>query len=255
MKQMRSSVLFVGLFFMISGPVFAQASCPTETKPPEQAKPIEQTKPTENKTKPSKPEKKSEKPKPATYLKVDLIHGDFGLYGYDYYFNDLNFEIENHWSRPHGGFAGFSVGYRKEDFSSSEYGHFINGKVFWKAEGHGFYFKPGVGAEWGKPSPRFEQTHFHYNGVELISYERIYLERNAWMPVGTKNTGMLNPFFELGIGQKAGLFLFEGGTRIGYNKFVTDTFQFKNGSLTFQGLNGQYKFVPTLYIGIGLKLF
>ncbi len=237
---MGEATLFVVLFFMVNGPVFAQASGPAETKL------VEQTKQTENKTK---------KPKPATYLKANVIHGDFGLYGYRYYFNDLNFEIEHHWSKRHLGLAGFSIGYRKEDFSSSDYGHFLNSKVFWKAEKHGFYFKPGIGGEWGKPSPRFERTRFHYRGVELISYERIYLERNAWMPVGVKNTGTLNPFFELGIGQKAGPVLFEGGARIGYDKFVISTFQFKNDNLTFQGVSRQYKLIPTLYVGVGLKLF
>ncbi len=229
---------------MINGPIFAQSQEPAETKP------ADQTKPTENKTKESKPKK----PKSATYIKTDLIHGNFDLYGYGYYFNDLNFEIEHHWPERHLSLSGFSIGYRKEDFSNADYGHFLNSKVFWKVEKRGFYFKPGVGAEWGKPSPRFEQTHFHYSGVKLVSYERIYLERNAWMPVGVKNTGTLNSFFELGIGQKVGPFLFEGGTRIGYDKFVIDTFQFKNGDLVFQGLSREYKFVPTLYIGIGLKL-
>lgn len=229
---MRNILLAIVSLFLISEPVFAQSIKPTdETKRP------------------------SGKLKSGTYLKTELIHGDFGLYGYDYRFNDLELEIESHWAKQHGGLSGFSVGYRKEDFSSSDYGHFVNGKVFWKAEKRGFYFKPGIGAEWGKPSYRFEQTKFNYDGAELISYQRIYLERNAWMPVGVKNTGALNPFFELGIGQKAGPFIFEGGARVGYDKFVVNIFQFQNGDLTFQGLNGEYKFVPTLYVGIGVKLF
>lgn len=223
----KIALVFVSLL-LISGPVFAQTTKST---------------------------KKSEKPKSGTYLKTELIHGDFGLYGFDYYFNDLGFEIESHWVKQHGSLAGFSVGYRKEDFSSSSYGHFLNSKVFWKAEKGGFYFKPGVGAEWGKPSYRFEQTKFNYSGTELVSYERIYLSRNAWMPVGVKNTGTLNPFFELGVGQKVGPFIFEGGARIGHGKFVINTFQFQNGDLIFQNLSGKHKFVPTLYVGIGLKLF
>lgn len=202
-----------------------------------------------------KQSKKSGKIKSGTYLKMELIHGDFGLYDFDYYFNDLGLEIESHWTKRHVGLSGFSVGYRKEDFSSSEYGHFINGQVFWKAEKRGFYFKPGVGAEWGKPSYRFEQTKFSYNDTELISYRRIYRERNAWMPIGVKDTGMLNPFFEFDIGQKTGPFIFEGGARIGYGKFVINTFQFQNDDLMAQNLKGEHKFVPTLYVGIGVRLF
>ena len=190
-----------------------------------------------------------------TYFKVNVIYGDLNIYGFDYYFNDLALEIENHWAKRHGGLSGFSVGYRKEDLSSSEYGHFINGKFFWKAEKRGFYFKPGIGAEWGKPSHRFEQTKFNYSGTELVSYQRIYLNRNAWMPVGVKGTGTLNPFFELGVGQKTGPFIFEGGARIGYGKFVVNTFQFQNGDLVSQELRGGHNFVLTLYLGIGLRLF
>lgn len=242
MRDMRSAAVFVTLFLTMMNPVFAQSPEPAKTKP------AGQTKQAENKT-------KTNKPKPATYLKAYLIHGDFELHGFNYHFNDLDFEVEHYWTGRHLGLAGFAIGYRKEDFSSADYGHFLNSKVFWKAEKNGFYFKPGVGAEWGKPSPRFEQTHFRYTGVKLVSYERIYLERNAWMPVGVKNTGILNPFFEIGIGQKAGPVIFEGGTRIGYDKFVTDTFQLKDGYLTFQSLNGTYDFVPTLYVSIGFKMF
>lgn len=231
---MRKSALLFVCLFLINGPLFAQSTKPTEK---------------------AKQTKKSQKTKSGTYLKMELIHGDFGLYDFDYYFNDLGFEIENHWAKRHGGLSGFSVGYRKEDFSSSEYGHFINGKFFWKVDKRGFYFKPGVGVEWGKPSYRFEQTKFSYSDTELISYRRIYRERNAWMPIGVKDTGMFNPFFDFSIGQKAGLFIFEGGARIGYDKFVVNIFQFQNGNLVFQGLNGEYKFVPTIYVGVGLKLF
>ena len=241
MISTRSTVLFAVLFFVINSQAFAQEAKPIGDK--------------SNVTKKIDKVKKIEKPESATYFKIELIHGDFDLYGNNYYFNDLGLEIENHWARQHGSLAGFSVGYRKEDFSSASYGHFINGKVFWEVSKNKFYFKPGVGAEWGKPSPRFERTRFNYSGKELISYQRTYLERNAWMPVGVKNTGTFNPFFELSIGQKVGLFLFEGGARIGYDKFITNTFQFRNGDLIFQGLNGEYKFVPTLYIGIGLKMF
>lgn len=228
-------------------PLFLAVTCPLFAQSPEPAaKPAEPTEQVENKTKPKKP---------ATYLKAYLVHGDFGLYGFSYKFNDLDFEIEHSWSKRHLGLAGFAVGYRKEDFSSADYGHFLNSKVFWKAEKNGFYFKPGIGAEWGKPSPRFEQTHFHYSGVNLISYERIYMERNAWMPVGVKNTGTLNPFLELGVGRKLGPVVLESGTRIGYAKFVVNTFQFKNGNLIFQGLSRSHNFVPTLYMGIGFKMF
>ena len=243
---MRKIVFLSVLFFVVSNPLFAQTSKPVTLKPTKQA---------ETKTKPVKPEKKSENPKSGTYLKIILIHGDFKLYNYGYDFNDLNVEIERHWAKQHLGLGGFSIGYRKEDFSAAEYGHFFNSKVFWKAEKRGFYFKPGIGGEWGKPSPRFEQTQFHYKGTELVSYERISLKRNVWMPVGVKNTGTLNPFAELGIGQKWGPAIFEGGARIGYVKFSVNTFQFKNGDLTFQGLNGEYKIAPTLYVGIGLKMF
>lgn len=230
---MRKIVLVFVALLLVSGPAFAQSV-------------------KDNKEKQSK---KSVKIKSGTYLKMELIHGDFGLYDFDYYFNDLDLEIENHWTKRHVGLSGFSVGYRKEDFSSAEYGHFINGQVFWKAEKRGFYFKPGVGVEWGKPSYRFEQTKFNYSGSELISYRRIYRERNAWMPIGVKDTGMLNPFFDFSIGQKAGPFIFEGGARIGYGKFVINTFQFQSGNLTSQELSERHNFVPALYMGVGVKLF
>lgn len=231
---MRKIVLALVPLFLISGSVFAQT-----TKSADEAK---------------KP-KKIEKARPGAYLKTKLIHGDFGLYGFDYYFNDLGLEIENHWAKRHGSLSGFSVGYRKEDFSSSSYGHFLNSKVFWKAEKSRFYLKPGIGIEWGKPSYRFEQTKFNYSGAELISYQRIYLDRNAWMPVGVNGTGTLNSFFELGVGQKTKLFIFESGVRIGYGKFIVKTFQFKNGDLISQSFSGEHKFVPTVYVEIGLKLF
>lgn len=230
---MRKIVLVFVALLLISGPAFAQSV-------------------KDNKEKQSK---KSQKIKSGTYFKANIIHGDFSIYDFDYYFNDLDLEIENHWAKRHVGLSGFSVGYRKEDFSSAEYGHFINGQVFWKAEKRGFYFKPGVGVEWGKPSYRFEQTRFSYSGSELVSYWRIYRERNAWMPIGVKDTGMLNQFLELGVGQKIGVFLFESGARIGYDKFMTNTFQFQNGDLISQDLSGKYKFVPTLYVGVGIKLF
>ncbi len=240
---MKKTLLLAALFLLSRCPLHAQTPVPDTKK---QAVKTEKT---------AKADKKKENPKPGTYLKVILIHGDFKIYSYGYEFNDLNFEIENHWSKQHVGLAGFSIGYRKEDFSAAEYGHFFNSKVFWKAEKKGFYFKPGIGGEWGKPSPRFEQTRFNYKGKELVSYERIYLKRNAWMPIGVQNTGTLNPFVELGIGQKVGPAIFEGGARIGYDKFTVHTFQFQNGNLIFQGLNGEYKFVPTLYFGLGLKMF
>lgn len=235
---MRKIVPVLVSLLLISGSAFAQSTKDNTTK--------------DNKDKQSP---KSGKIKSGTYFKVNIIHGDFDLYGFDYYFNDLELEVENHWVHRHAGLSGFSVGYRKEDFSSSGYGHFVNGQVFWKAEKRGFYFKPGIGVEWGKPSYRFEQTKFNYSGTELVSYERIYLERNAWMPVGVKNTGTLNPFFEFGVGQKMGPFIFEGGARVGYGKFVINTFQFQNGYLVSQNLNGEHKFAPTFYAGIGLKLF
>lgn len=261
-------VIFLLLVVFGSGSAFAQTADQTsgvvdeqkenESEANNEAKPQESVEPAEPEP-PQVPEPLvpvvSKKVKSATYLKAIIIHGDLGLYGYRYYFNDMNFEVEHHWSKRHLGLSGFSIGLRKESFSSADFGYFLNSKVFWKAEKHGFYFKPAIGGEWGKPSSRFEQTLFHYNGAILVFYERIYRERNAWMPVGVQNTGSLNPFFELGIGQKAGLFIFEGGARIGYDKFLINTFQFKNGDLTFQGLSGEYNFVPTLYFGIGLKLF
>lgn len=245
---MRKTVFFVVLFLLSRCPIHAQTPTPATPKPAVVK--------TENKNKSVvRAEKKLENPSSGTYLKVLLIHGNFSLYKHNYNFNDLNFEIERHWPRQHLGLRGFAVGYRKEDFSASEYGHFFNSKIFWKAEKKGFYFKPGIGGEWGKPSPRFERTNFTYKDTVLVSYERISLQRNAWMPAGVQNTGTLNPFLELGIGQKAGPVLFEGGARIGYDKFIVNTFQFKNGDLVFQGMNGEYKLVPTLYVGIGLKMF
>ncbi len=246
---MKKSVVFLLPLLVMCGPVFAQTTQQTDVQTV--AVPVQDVAVVQQPEQPTE----SKPPKPGTYFKVQVSHGDFDLYGSNYRFNDLAVEIEEHWAKRHAGFAGFSVGYRKEDFAAGDYGHYVNGKFFWKAETHGFFVKPGLGVEWGKPSPRFEQTSFTYKSGALASYRRVYIERNAWMPVGVKDTGTLYPFFDVSIGQKVGPLLLEAGTRVGIDKFIVDTFQFNNGSLVFQGLDGEYRFVPTVYVGVGVRLF
>lgn len=191
--------------------------------------------------------------KSGTYLKGEFVHGDFGLYGHEIYFNDLSLGVEHFWAKRHGSLSGFSFGYRKEDFTTADTGHFFNGKVLWKF-GSGFYLKPAIGVEWGKPSLRFEKT--FYDEKTGLSYVHTTLIRNAWLPVGVRDTGALYMVMDISIGRKAGLFIFEAGARAAHNKFGISVFELdKGGNLKFQSFRSEYKFIPTLFVSVGLKMF
>lgn len=191
--------------------------------------------------------------KSGTYLKGEFIHGDFNLYGHEIYFNDLGLGVEHFWVKRHGGLSGFSFGYRKEDFTTADTGHFFNGKVLWRL-GSRFYLKPAIGVEWGKPSLRFEQT--SYNEKIGLSYTHTTLIRNAWLPIGVRDTGTLNMIMDASVGYKAGPFLFEAGARATHSKFGVSAFELnKGGNLKFQSFRSEYKFVPTLFVGIGIRMF
>ncbi|OGM98258.1 MAG: hypothetical protein A2915_04035 [Candidatus Yanofskybacteria bacterium RIFCSPLOWO2_01_FULL_41_34] len=204
----------------------------------------------------SSKDKNFQKENSGTYVKTELIRGNFDLYGNNYRFNDFWIGIEHYMARNRLTISGFSFGYKKEDFSSSNYGHFVNGKLFWKFKTRWFDFKPGVGMEWGKPSPRFEHTNFKYSGDKLVSYERVYLERNANVPFDIKSTGLAGLFFETGLSRKAGPMMFEGGARFGINGFVVNEFYFSDdGNLDFQSSKKERNLIPVLYIGVGIKIF
>ena len=204
----------------------------------------------------SSKDKNFQKENSGTYIRTELIRGNFDLYGNSFRFNDLWAGIEHYMARSRLTISGFSFGYRKEDFSSSNYGHFVNGKLFWRFKVGGFNLKPGVGVEWGKPSLRFEHTNFKYFGDKLVSYERVYLERNANVPFDIKGTGLVGLFFEAGLSRKAGPMMFEGGARFGINGFVVNRFYFlDDGNLDYQSSKKERNLMPVLYAGVGIKIF
>lgn len=193
---------------------------------------------------------------PATYLKGGISYGNFTVDPYQFLFVDLDVTVEHNWKRRHGGLAGFSVGYRKEDLSMLGFGNFFRGMVFWDINTHhSFSVKPEVGMEWGQPSSRFNKTRFRHNGDTLVSYRYVYLDQNSWMPIGVDGSGTLYPVFQIGVSRKTGRLLFEGGLRLNYDKFGFITDKFDNNRLIQQTLIEEYKFIPTLFVGIGLKLF
>jgi hypothetical protein len=205
--------------------------------------------------------------KSGTYLKAGLAHWqgnifsrgsltnwDVDLFGADYNLTSVNVAIERYFGDT-AGFAGFSIGYRKDALSYINTGHMFNASLFGDANLNAIALKFGGGVEWGMPSLNFDQTEFSENGDDTVRYRHTYPERNADMPfIGTKTDGAFYPFFEVSAVQRPSVFLFEFGMRINLIGFHFDDYEIGAGDEVRYAFARKRMTIPYIFANIGVRM-
>lgn len=189
---------------------------------------------------------------PGTYIKLGLVHSQGKIEWADYVLNGLSVEVETYFEDNHLGLSGWSLGYRKEDFQHSEFGHLLSADVFRTESIKIADFKFGGGVEWGMPSNGFSRTKFNSQTDSDISYSHVFLNRNSNIPrMGTKRDGTLYPFMKFSLVKRNKFFILEGGTRISIMKFGIDEYSVSGNN--FRAVMRDRRIaIPSVFISIGL---
>lgn len=189
-----------------------------------------------------------------TYIKFGVIHSQGKIEWADYVLNSLSIEIETYFNKNHLGLSGWSLGYRKEDFQHSEFGHSLNFDTFRTKNIKVADVKLDGGFEWGMPSNAFSRTKFNSLTDSDISYSHVFLNRNSNIPgTGTKRDGTLYPFMKFSLVKRSKQFILEGGMRVNIMKFGIDEYNVSSNKLTVVTRDRRMA-VPTVFVSVGFGL-
>lgn len=189
-----------------------------------------------------------------TYIKLGLVHSQGKIEWADYVLNSLSIEVETYFNKNHFGLSGWSLGYRKEDFQHSEFGHLLSADAFRTKSIRVADIKFGGGIEWGMPSNAFSRTKFNSLTDSDISYSHVFLDRNSNIPgIGTKHDGVLYPHMKVSLVKRSKFFLLEGGVRVSIMKFGIDEYNVSGDNLNVV-IRDRRMAIPSIFLGIGLGI-
>jgi len=200
-------------------------------------------------------EQESQDHKHQRFAKLGFVHTESEMEGFKIAINGLSVDFETYFNRNHIGLSGWFIGYRKDDLRYKDFGHLLNGGVF-RTVGMPMTvdLKVSGGLEWGSVSSSYNQTRFNYDGLGLISYENLFLNKNTSAPkLGPGNNTALYPFVEVSLVKKWSRFLLETGVRGSIQKFGFDKYDLHDDSLSFVS-SDRTRIVPALFIKLGLAL-
>lgn len=188
------------------------------------------------------------------YVKLGLVHSQGKIEWADYVLNSLSIEVETYFKNNHLGLSGWSLGYRKEDFQHSEFGHLLSADAFRTKSIRVADIKFGGGVEWGMPSNGFSRTKFNSLTDSDISYSHVFLNRNSNIPgIGTKHDGVLYPHMKFSLVKRSKRFILEAGMGVNIMKFGFDEYNVSNDKLTVV-VRDRRMAIPSVFLGIGLGI-
>ncbi len=161
--------------------------------------------------------------------------------------------VEDQWQKNHFGLSGYEAEYRKESLKTLDFGHFLDLRLFrtmpwldhWKIR-----WTVGAGFTLGIPSGFTDSTRQQYDRTgTLISYRRMFLQKNAWSPFETHENAILSPMVEVHLKYKP--IPIEGGVRFQRLGFGVEEYDLANRTYT---LKNQHLVTTSFFVRVHIKI-
>lgn len=181
------------------------------------------------------------------YAKIGFVYTDArSIYGFGSSIGGLSIELENYFAKNHLGLSGWSLGYRKDDLSIVDVGHFLNFEVLREMGS----LKISTGVEFGIFDFSLDQTRFNYVDGELVSYDHIFPHRNIKLPWEALG---FYPILEASLVKRNRYVIAEFGLRASIRRFGLSRYDL-SGGLFKTDFSDKLAVVPSFFASVGVPL-